>query len=81
MIKSNQKYFNRLHVLLDAIIIAVSYALAWGIKFFDDGHTMMNAMYITGLLCIIPLYLILYYFFNVYSPKTFPPAFFSKSSS
>lgn len=69
MIKSNQKYFNRLHVLLDAIIIAVSYALAWGIKFFDDGHTMMNAMYITGLLCIIPLYLILYYFFNVYSPK------------
>lgn len=69
MIKSNQKYFNRLHVLLDAIIIALSYGAAWQIKFWDDGVTMMNRMYVEGLVCIIPGYLILYYFFNVYSPK------------
>lgn len=69
MIKSNQKYFNRLHVLLDALIIAVSYALAWEIKFVRDGETMMGEMYIVGLLFIIPGYLVLYYFFNVYSPK------------
>ncbi len=69
MIKSNQKYFNRLHVLLDAFIIALSYGTAWQIKFWDDGVTMMNRMYIAGLVCIIPGYLILYYFFNVYSPK------------
>lgn len=69
MIKSNQKYFNRLHVLLDALIIAVSYALAWEIKFVRDGETMMGKMYIVGLLFIIPGYLVLYYFFNVYSPK------------
>ncbi len=69
MIKSNQKYFNRLHVLLDALIIAASYGLAWAIKFYDDGRTMMNRMYIVGLVCIIPMYLILYLIFNVYSPK------------
>ena len=69
MIKSNQKYFNRLHVILDAFIIAVSYGLAWMIKFYDDGVTMMNGMYIVGLICTIPMYLILYFFFNVYSPK------------
>lgn len=69
MIKSNQKYFNRLHVILDALIIAVSYGLSWVIKFYDDGITMMNRMYIVGLVCIIPMYLILYLIFNVYSPK------------
>ncbi len=69
MIKGNQKYFNRLHVLLDALIIAASYSLSWVIKFYDDSVTMMNHMYIIGLLCIIPMYLILYAVFNVYSPK------------
>ena len=69
MIKGNQKYFNRLHVLLDALIIAASYGLSWAIKFYDDSVTMMNHMYIIGLLCIIPMYLILYAVFNVYSPK------------
>lgn len=69
MIKGNQKYFNRLHVLLDALIIAASYGLSWVIKFYDDSVTMMNHMYIIGLLCIIPMYVILYAVFNVYSPK------------
>ena len=69
MIKGNQKYFNRLHVLLDALIIAASYGLSWVIKFYDDSVTMMNHMYIIGLLCIIHMYLILYAVFNVYSPK------------
>ena len=50
MIKGNQKYFNRLHVLLDALIIAASYGLSWVIKFYDDSVTMMNHMSIIGLL-------------------------------
>ncbi len=29
MIKDNQKYFNRLHLLMDAVVVAVSYLLAW----------------------------------------------------
>ncbi len=56
-------------MILDAFIIAASYGLAWAIKFYDDGVTMMNGMYIVGLICTIPMYLILYFFFNVYSPK------------
>ena len=33
MIKDNQKYFNRLHLLVDAVVIALSYSLGWLIKF------------------------------------------------
>ena len=33
MIKDNQKYFNRLHVVLDALLVAASYMLAWYIRF------------------------------------------------
>ena len=33
MIKDNQKYFNGLHVFLDALAIAGSYILAWYLKF------------------------------------------------
>lgn len=33
VIKDNQKYFNRLHVVLDAAVIAFSYWLSWVIKF------------------------------------------------
>ena len=29
MIKDNQKVFNRLHLLVDAIVVIVSYLLAW----------------------------------------------------
>ena len=29
MIKDNQKLFNRLHVLLDAVIIVMAYVAAW----------------------------------------------------
>ena len=33
MIKDNQKFFNRLHVVLDAVVIAGSYLLAWWLMF------------------------------------------------
>ena len=33
MIKDNQKHFNRLQVVLDAVVVILSYALAWGLKF------------------------------------------------
>ena len=35
MIKDNQKYFNRLHVLIDAFVIAMSYAFAFYFKFMS----------------------------------------------
>ena len=33
MIKDNQQHFNRLHVIIDAFVIAVSYIIAWWLKF------------------------------------------------
>ena len=76
MIKDNQKYFNRLHVVLDAVIIAVSYMLAWYLKFaspFVTTNPNVGALdvrtYFEMLYFIIPGYLILYYAFNLYTPK------------
>lgn len=74
MIKDNQKYFNRMHVLIDAAVIAVSYWLAWVLKFksglFDnEGGMLPFEWYMFGLIFIIPGYLILYYAFNLYTSK------------
>lgn len=76
MIKDNQKYFNRLHVVLDAVIIAVSYLLAWYLRFagpfsFTDENVGVLPMqtYFEMLYVIVPGYLILYYNFNLYTPK------------
>ncbi len=76
MIKDNQKYFNRLHVVLDAVIVAVSYMLAWYLKFaspFSDIDPNVGALsmrtYFEMLYVIVPGYLILYYIFNLYTPK------------
>lgn len=76
MIKDNQKYFNRLHVVLDAVIVAASYTLAWYLKFaspFSDIDPSVGALdvrtYFEMLYVIVPGYLILYYSFNLYTPK------------
>ena len=74
MIKDNQKYFNRMHVLIDAVVMAVSYWLAWVLKFrsglFDnEGGMLPFEWYMFGLIFIIPGYLILYYAFNLYTSK------------
>lgn len=76
MIKDNQKYFNRLHVVLDAVIIAVSYMLAWYLKFasplsnIDESIGVLSmSTYFEMLFLIVPGYLILYYNFNLYTPK------------
>lgn len=73
MIKDNQKYFNRLHVLLDAAIIAGSYLLAWYIKFKSGFVTseagLSETTYFTLLLLVVPLFTILYGMCNLYSAK------------
>ncbi len=74
MIKDNQRYFNRLHVLIDAVIIAVSYALAWYLRFKSglfvaDAWFLSFQVYMQALVYIIPGYLILYYAFQLYTAK------------
>ncbi len=76
MIKDNQKVFNRLHLVVDAAVVAVSYLLAWYIKFatpFANTEPGAGALsmdvYFSALYFLIPGYVFLYYFFNMYAPK------------
>jgi Undecaprenyl-phosphate glucose phosphotransferase len=75
MIKDNQKLFNRIHFIMDAILVAVSYLLAYFIKFDiltpDSSNVgiLPAGVYFTMLLFIVPAYMILYYRCNVYTPK------------
>ena len=76
VIKDNQKYFNRLLVVLDGIVVAVSYILAWYIR-LGSGIWHVNPLagviswqvYFSALTIIIPGYLILYDVFELYTPK------------
>ena len=74
MIKDNQKYFNRMHVVVDALVIIISYLFAWVLKFRTTlfGHSVLTlpfAYYALCLVLIIPIYLVLYYACNLYTPK------------
>ena len=74
MIKDNQKYFNGLHVLLDAIAIAGSYIFAWYLKFegpfvTEGAGALTMGFYMGALYFLVPGYLILYYWFKLYTPK------------
>lgn len=76
LIKDNQRYFNRLHLLVDGLVAGVAYILAWFLKFksgilvLEAGtgfHSM--ATYFSALYFIVPGYVLLYYIFHLYTPK------------
>lgn len=75
MIKDNQTYFNRLHVVLDAMITAISYIAAWYIRiilFAEPGKGVLPMeTYFTALYFIVPGYLLLYWMMNLYRSKRF----------
>jgi len=71
LIKDNQRYFNRLHVVLDAFTICIAYLLSWAYKFLilDGPHGLSFVQYCIVLVPIVPLYLTLYLAFNLYTSK------------
>ena len=75
MIKDNERYFNRLRLIIDAIITVGSYILAWFIKFKsifaveENVGRLSDETYLSALWAIVPAYLFLYYFFKTYTPK------------
>lgn len=83
MIKDNQKLLNLLHIVVDALIIAFSFVLAYRLRFYDMwsplihykiipapiGYVKPESDYINMLIFLIPCYLILYYVCNLYNPK------------
>ncbi len=75
MIKDNQKYFNRLHVWLDMFITIISYITAWWLRlvvFSDEGAGVLSQeTYFGALLVIVPVYMVLYSFLNLYKSKRY----------
>lgn len=74
MIKDNQKSINRFHIVLDGVVIAASYLLAWYIMIGYDWFAgrkqgLPPVYYMTALLIALPVYLLLYFIFNLYAPK------------
>ncbi|MGN1147703.1 MAG: undecaprenyl-phosphate glucose phosphotransferase [Lachnospiraceae bacterium] len=75
MIKDNQKLFNRLHLIMDALIIVVSYAIAWILHFriFNyfgpESGILPMEHYMRALVFIVPAYILLYYYCKVYTPQ------------
>lgn len=76
MIKDNQKIFNRLHLLVDAAVTACAYMLSWYLKFesiFAEKKAGVGVLemeiYFSALYFIVPGYVILYYIFEMYTPK------------
>jgi Undecaprenyl-phosphate glucose phosphotransferase len=75
MIKDNQKKFNGFHVVLDGLVIILSYVIAWlflllGNRLFSPDKNVLAPQYIfAALIFILPIYLLLYGFFQLYAPK------------
>ncbi|MFT4004446.1 MAG: undecaprenyl-phosphate glucose phosphotransferase [Lacrimispora sp.] len=75
MIKDNQKKFNGFHVVLDGLVIIVSYVLAWlflllGNRLYSPYKQVLAPQYyFAALLLILPTYLLLYGIFRLYAPK------------
>ncbi|MEY8337827.1 undecaprenyl-phosphate glucose phosphotransferase [Lachnospiraceae bacterium 62-35] len=73
MIKDHQREFNRLHVVLDAVVILAAYGLSWLLMINgfvpSKGPTLEARYYLLALVVIIPSYLLLYGIFHLYTPK------------
>ena len=73
MIKDHQQEFNRLQVVLDGLVIVVSYGLAWLLMINGfvptRGDPLRSEFYLMALLIVIPVYLLLYAVFQLYTPK------------
>lgn len=81
MIKDNQKMLNWIHVGMDAVIIAISYVVAYYLRFYssltnidflklEQGTSFYTfEIYANWLILLIPVYLIIYYYNRLYTPK------------
>ena len=76
MINDNQKYFNRMQVLIDGAVIVISYVLSWYLYIEKpqdippvERGVLPPQTYMMALLFIVPCYLTLYYACNLYTSK------------
>ncbi len=74
MIKDNQRLFNRLHVVMDAIVTAGAYLASYYIRFESDFadksiYDLPFSVYMMALPFLVPVCLLLYNQFDLYSSK------------
>jgi Undecaprenyl-phosphate glucose phosphotransferase len=72
MIKDNQKTFNRFHAVLDVLFLIIAYSISYPIRFImfaPEGSWLPWDKYASLLLYLVPGYLVIYYFCNMYAPK------------
>ncbi|MCC8066253.1 MAG: undecaprenyl-phosphate glucose phosphotransferase [Clostridiales bacterium] len=71
--KENEKFFNRLQVVLDAAVIILSYLVGWYVMLSSTRRggigVLPKEFYIMALVVIVPFFLLLYYAFNLYVPN------------
>ena len=74
MIKENQRILNAVLVIIDIIVILLSLVLAYYVRFKTTifgplgGSLPFSSYFIFTVVCIIPTYILLYYFFGLYKP-------------
>ena len=74
MIKENQRILNAVLVIIDIIVILLSLVLAYFVRFKTTifgplgGSLPFSSYFIFTVVCIIPTYILLYYFFGLYKP-------------
>ena len=74
MIRENQKFLNNIQIIVDMAIIVVSFLLAYYIRFYIlNGYKSMSfSDLFIPILISIPMYLLLYTIFDLYTPKRTP---------
>ena len=84
MIRENQKLFNLALVLIDALVISVSLAVSWWLRFKTTlfgpigEHLPLQDYAFLLIFAVIPVYLILYFSFGLYKPRRTIKRFFLK---
>ena len=73
MVKDVQRQLNHVQVLLDALVLGLSYTLAWYFAIwnpiFPEGHGVLSPrFYFSVLIPLIPAYLFLYWLLGLYRP-------------
>lgn len=79
MIKDNQKFFNITHIIIDAALVVLSFALAFWLRCrsplvdmfptFHIRYFFPFSIYAKILIYIVPGYLIIYHYCSLYRPK------------
>ena len=74
MIKQNQKLINKALVFIDAVVIILSFLLAWYIRIHSgimelEGGSLTFKEFLIPVLIMLPIYIILYNFKRLYSAE------------